>query len=59
MNKIESVELDAIPAKRLRYLITENIERHIDSETLDRTVMAENAEKQTLENIMRIYEGII
>ena len=57
--KGESVELDAIPAKKLRELISECIEKHIDSEILDRTMMAEDAEKQTLENILCTYEGVI
>jgi len=57
--KGESVELDAIPAKKLRELISECIEKHINSEILDRTMMAEHAEKQTLENILCTYEGVI
>ena len=40
-------------------MITECIEQHINSEILDRTMMAEDAEKQTLKNIMRTYEGVM
>ena len=57
--KGESVELDAIPAKKLRELVTECIEQHINSETLHRTMMAEDAEKHTLENIMCTYRGVM
>ena len=53
--KGESVELDAIPASQLRQLVNDCIAQHIDQETIDGIELAEEAEKKTLENIMRIF----
>lgn len=50
--KGESVELDAVPAKQLRKLVSECIAQHIDQETIERIELAERAEKETLENII-------
>ncbi|MBW1614382.1 MAG: hypothetical protein JRJ57_10525 [Deltaproteobacteria bacterium] len=47
-----SVELDAIPAKQLRQLVSECIAQHIDEETIQRIELAEKAEKETLKNII-------
>ena len=53
----ESVELDAIPAKILRALVTAYIEAHIQKEVLHRTTLVEDAEKKTLENIYSNYRN--
>ncbi len=50
--KGDSVELDSIPAKQLRQLVGECITQHIDQETIERLEMAEQAEKETLKNII-------
>jgi hypothetical protein len=50
--KGESVELDAIPAKKLKALVNEHIERIIDSETLQSTRRIEQAERDTLERYL-------
>lgn len=44
----DSVELDAIPAWRLRELVTWAIERHIDQDALESTRTIEAAERKTL-----------
>jgi len=44
----ESVEVDAIPAARLRGLVRECIERHLDERALARTRRVEAAERRTL-----------
>jgi len=49
--KGESVELDAISAKKLRELVNDCIAQHIDQETIDRIELAERAERETLKNI--------
>jgi hypothetical protein len=54
--KGESVELDAIPAWRLKELVNNSIERHIDNESLDNTRRIENAERQSLENVMTMFQ---
>lgn len=46
--KGESVELDAIPAWRLKQLVREAIEQHIDNDALEATRTIEAAEKKTL-----------
>jgi len=57
--KGDSVELDAISAKQLRQLVGECISQHISQETIERLELAEQVEKDTLENIIlnNFYEG--
>jgi hypothetical protein len=51
----ESVEVDAIPPARLRTMVRECIERHIDREALERTRMIEEQERHTLANIQEQF----
>ena len=51
----ESVEVDAIPPARLRTMVRECIEQHIDQEALERTRMIEDQERQTLANIQEQF----
>jgi hypothetical protein len=51
----ESVEVDAIPPARLRTMVRECIERHIDREALERTRTIEEQERQTLANIQEQF----
>lgn len=50
-----SVELDAIAAPRLRELVRECIERHLDPEALTATRLVEQAEKATLAAVSRNF----
>jgi hypothetical protein len=52
-----SVELDAIPANRLRALVRECIERHIDQEQLAVLRAAEESERETLGRFADILAG--
>jgi hypothetical protein len=52
-----SVELDAIPAKLLRQLVRETIERHIDKRELEITRVAEASERDQLREVARIFKG--
>jgi len=47
----ESVELDAIPSDRLRALVLDRIERHIDTHALETVRVAEESERQILREI--------
>jgi hypothetical protein len=49
-----SVELDAIPTKRLKGLVGDVIERHLDDDVLDNTLAVEAAERQSLEQLAAI-----
>jgi hypothetical protein len=53
----ESVEVDAIPAKKLRQIARECIELHIDKRILRRTRAAEEAERKTLDEILANMNG--
>jgi hypothetical protein len=53
----DSVELDAIPAHKLRDLVKGCIERHIDHEQLSVLRIAEKSERETLEKWARIIKG--
>jgi hypothetical protein len=53
-----SVELDAIPAARLRELVRQCIERHIDKEQLAVLRAAEESERATLGKWAKIVKGI-
>ena len=53
----ESVEVDAIPPDSLRALVRECIEQHIDRGALVRLQEVEEAEKQTLRNILLTVDG--
>jgi hypothetical protein len=44
----DSVELDAVPPDRLRQLVREAIERHIDQDALEKTKIAEESERSLL-----------
>lgn len=44
-----SVEVDAIPTKKLRELASACITQHIDADAYERTVAIENAERETLD----------
>ena len=48
-----SVEVDAIPPRRLREIAEACITQHIDKESLDRTLTIERLEKVTLRRIAR------
>jgi hypothetical protein len=52
-----SVELDAIPAKLLRQLVRETIEKHIDKRELEITRIAEADERNSLREVARIFKG--
>jgi len=54
--KGDSVELDAIPAKKIRQMVSECILQHLDEGTLEGIAMTERAEKETFENILYSYE---
>ncbi len=51
----DSVELDAVPADRLRELVRQVIERHVDQRQLSATLAAEESERAYL---MRIAEAM-
>lgn len=53
----ESVELDAIPASKLRNLVRDCIERHVDQEQLAVLRTAEESERQTLGRWATIVTG--
>jgi hypothetical protein len=52
----ESVEVDAIPSSTLRDLVREAIERHIDSEALRLTKVAEASEQEVLTRMAQGWE---
>src|SRR5262249_49021584 len=52
-----SVELDAIPAQRLRELVRERIERHVDQEQLKILKVAEESERELLKKWAGAYGG--
>jgi hypothetical protein len=52
-----SVELDAIPAHKLRELVRECIERHIDKSQLEILKVAEGSERGFLESVAKIHRG--
>ena len=47
-----SVELDAIPAGLLRALVREHIERHVDADALNRTLVIERLERESLADLV-------
>jgi hypothetical protein len=51
----DSVELDAIPAWRLRQIVNDAIERHIDPVALEATKRTEAAERQSLESFREAF----
>nr|BAL59957.1 hypothetical conserved protein [Candidatus Acetothermum autotrophicum] len=53
----ESVELDAIPPERLRALVREAIERHIDNAALEKARAVESSERKMLEALASEYYG--
>jgi hypothetical protein len=52
-----SVELDAIPADKLRQLVRECIERHVDQEQLKVLKVAEESERELLKRWAGAYGG--
>jgi len=52
-----SVELDAIPAQKLRQLVRECIERHVDQEQLKILKVAEESERELLKRWAAAYGG--
>jgi hypothetical protein len=52
-----SVELDAIPADKLRALVREVIERHVDQEQLKILKVAEESERAFLRSVAAIHAG--
>jgi hypothetical protein len=50
-----SVELDAIPAARLRQIVRECIERHVDQQKLDMLKVAEESEREMLTKWAQTY----
>lgn len=56
--KGESVELDAIPAKTLKALVRQCIERHVDEDILERTRDIEDAERESLERIAYSFSSV-
>jgi hypothetical protein len=52
-----SVELDAIPARKLRELVRECIERHVDQRQLDVLKVAEASEREFLKMVAGTYGG--
>jgi hypothetical protein len=53
-----SVELDAIPARRLRELVRECIERHVDHQQLELLRTAEASEREMLDKWAATYAGV-
>lgn len=49
----ESVEVDAIPPQRLLDLVAQCVEQHIDQAILQRTLMIEGRERETLRTLAR------
>jgi hypothetical protein len=52
-----SVELDAIPARQLRELVRESIERHVDQNQLRILRVAEESERGFLKSVAAIHAG--
>jgi hypothetical protein len=52
-----SVELDAIPAAKLRELVKECIERHIDQHQLSVLRIAEESERELFTKLAAIHAG--
>jgi hypothetical protein len=52
-----SVELDAIPAQKLRQLVRECIERHVDQHQLGILKIAEESERGFLKSVAAIHAG--
>jgi hypothetical protein len=52
-----SVELDAIPADKLRALVRECIERHVDQQQLTILKVAEDSERDFLKSVAAIHAG--
>ena len=56
--KGESVELDALSTAQLHGLVENAITRHLDQEHLDRTAMIEEAERNSLDDLIdRLVDG--
>jgi hypothetical protein len=52
----ESVEVDAIKAPRLRDLVAQCIERHIDADRLRRTEAVEKVERESLATVLQLWK---
>lgn len=53
----DSVELDAIPPDRLRDLVRDCIEKHVDRRALAATMAAERSEREYLHDIAKAMEA--
>ena len=53
-----SVELDAIPAAKLRELVRECIERHVDKQQLEFLRVVEKSERELLTQWASTYSGV-
>lgn len=53
----ESVEVDAIPAPTLRAMVGDVIEAHVDRDALARLQLIEDAERDTLDEMVSMYGG--
>jgi hypothetical protein len=53
-----SVELDAIPARQLRELVRDCIERHVDRQQLELLRVAEKSERELLDKWASTYRGV-
>lgn len=53
----ESVEVDALPPRVLRALVSDAIEQHVDDRTLRQTQRIEEAEKDTLTRFLAAFPG--
>jgi hypothetical protein len=56
-NNATSVELDAIPADKLRTIVRECIERHVDQRQLKVLKVAEESERSFLKMVASTYDG--
>ncbi len=55
--KGESVEVDAIPPKQLKGLVSDCITQHIDEEIWERTQQIERSEAATLKTLVEEFQG--
>jgi hypothetical protein len=53
----DSVELDAIPARELKKIVNNCIERHIDHDALESTKRIEKAERESLESFIEGWQS--
>jgi hypothetical protein len=56
-NSPTSVELDAIPARQLRALVRECMERHVDQHQMKTLKVYEDSERELLKALAKIHAG--